>query len=127
MKIHRLWNWHLWILILKARASRYNLTSDGLWSKLRELNVNVISHFTISVNDKIPYIISEFEWNASNFFMISREIAKIMGIWHERNFTIQNWSEPLFREMLKIAFEHEFSVDVNSLTHYWFRCNLYFF
>ena len=52
--------------------------------------------------------------------MSSREIAKITEILLERDFTIQNWSETWFREMLNIAFEREFSLNVNSLTHHYY-------
>ena len=56
----------------------------------------------------------------ANFWVISREITTITGIRRELDFTIWNWSETWFREMLKIAFKHEFSVNVNSQTHHYF-------
>ena len=67
------------------------------------------------------------EWQFSQFFIIlsekiaicgviSCEMARIAGIKGEWNFTILNWSETLFCEMLNIAFEHEFSVNLNQKT-----------
>ena len=54
----------------------------------------------------------------ANFSMILREIAKITGIGRRQIFTILNWSEKWFREMLKIVFKHKFSVNKNALTYH---------
>ena len=93
---------------------------------LRELSLNVISRFTIGVNSEFrecqfSLIFVIFSGKLVNFCMILHQIIKITEIRHERDFTIQNWSETWFRKMLKIAFECEFAVNVNSLTHHWFR------
>ena len=88
-----------------------------------ELCLNVILPITICVEREIR------EWQFSPFFVIlseklknvsviSREIAEITRIKHERKFTLKNWSETWFHETVKIAFELEFSVNVNSLTHH---------
>ena len=69
-----------------------------------------------TVNDNFP-IFHDFEYKLANFAVISREIAKIMGIGREQIFTFYNWSEMWLCEILKIAFKSEFSVNVNSLTH----------
>ena len=90
---------------------------------LREWSMNVISRFTIRWDREIR------DWQSSLFFVIlseklanccviSSEIAKIRGIGHEWNLTIWNWSKTWFREMLNIAFECEFTVNVNSPSHH---------
>ena len=67
-----------------------------------------------SVND----FFCDFKWINSKFLRdYTRKIAKITGIGHEWDFTIWNQSETKLREMLKIAFKREFSVNLNSLTH----------
>ena len=43
-----------------------------------------------------------------------REIAKIAGIMDKPDFAIKNWSKTCFHEMLKIAFEREFSTNIIS-------------
>ena len=57
----------------------------------------------------------------ANFCVISLEITRIIRIRCERDFKIQNRSEMWFCEMLKIAFERELSVKMNSLTRNYFR------
>ena len=87
-----------------------------------ELIMNVISCVIIYVNRELN------AWQFSLFFVIlrekleqfdviSRKITKTTEIGGGWDFTIYNWSETLFSEMLKIAFEREFSVNVNSPTH----------
>ena len=50
----------------------------------------------------------------AKYCVISCEITLITKIGRELAFTIENCSETRFCEMLKIAFVHEFSVNVNS-------------
>ena len=60
---------------------------------LRQLRMNVISRFTIYINREVRewqfslffMILSE---KLANFWVISREIAKITGIGYEGDFTI---------------------------------------
>jgi len=54
----------------------------------------------------------------AHIFIISLEIAKIIGKGGEWDSTTYNRSKMLFCEMLKVVFEYEFSVKVNALTYY---------
>ena len=86
----------------------------------RESSVNVISLITICVKCEIRewqfyLFIMILSDKLINFSMISREIAEMTLIRRVQEMMLQNWTETWFHEMLKIAFEHEFSVNVNFL------------
>ena len=92
---------------------------SSLDQNLRELSANMISCFTICVKHELR------EWQISLFFVIlseklanvciiSCEISEITGIGYKLDVTISNWSETRSSEMLKIAFDGEFSMNVKD-------------
>ena len=95
----------------------------GLDQYLHELGMNKISRFTIGLNREyrecqFSLLFVILHENLANFCVILREVVKITEVRCEWDFTIQNWSEMWLHKMLKIAFECEFAVNLNSLTHH---------
>ena len=99
----------------------YNYTYILVKKKLSEWSMNMISLFTICVNyvnSNNPHFswfwVKKFPISAWNWWNYMNRTL-IVGVHYIR---IKNWSETWFHKMLKITFECEFSVNVNSLTHH---------
>ena len=98
---------------------------NGSWAKFQwiECERDLPSHHFCERLDSWMMIFSiycDFEWKNCRFHQISYEIVKIMEIVRKLKFTTWNWCEICFGEMLKTAFEREFSVNVYLLTNHYF-------
>ena len=93
-------------------------------SSMNRMNViSFLSICAICVKQEIH------EWQFSPFIMILSENLSISAWFHVKSLKLREssmngnsrqwWSEIWFREMLKIAFKHEFSVKMNSLTQHY--------
>ena len=92
-----------WKNVLREGGSM--LCSDGSWSKFMWIERErefTFYHLRESWNPWMTFSLLLSE-KLGNFWVISCETAKIIGIRSERDFTIQNWSETWFCEMLKLA------------------------
>ena len=99
------------------------INSDGSWPKFTWIKRECDFTFhnlqeTWNPSMGIFHILHNSEWSISKIWIILREITKIMGNACERDFIIWNWNETWSCEMLYIAFEQKFSVNVNSVTHH---------
>ena len=68
-------------------------------------------------------------WNTwkTIFTILSEKLSNFCVISRMRDFTIKNWSEEWFCEMLNIAFKREYCVNVNSLFTMTHECLTHFY
>ena len=71
-------------------------------------------------------IYRNFEWKTCGFLLYFHvKLMKSFGLGVNRNSRHRTYSETSIREMLKFAFESEFSMHLNSLTHHYWTSSKY--
>ena len=111
-------------LMLKSLCLCHIAYVMGCDQNLHELSMNVISHFIVYVKGKCcDWQFSLFYWfrvkTMQMFAWLHVKSLKLQELDVNTNFIIQNWTETWFCEILSIAFQREFSVSMNSLTHHY--------
>ena len=99
----------------------------GCEQNLQESSMDMISLLTICMNLEIlewQFLSFLVKWSEKyvTFIVILHEITEVMWNGCVWEFATKNWKETWFRDMLKIAFELEFSENMISLTLHKCKC-----